>query len=388
MKSVVVFILGLFFTNALIGQDSTGISYQAIVRTASGTVSNQNIGVQITILSDSINGSAVYVERHSPTTDKLGYVTLEIGKGNVVSGDFFGLDWHATSFFIQSEIDPAGGTNYSITGASQLASVPFAFAANHASKAAHAKMANSTEIRVSKTGDTLFVGQTEYVVIDGISAANYPAFPAGTVHCDPDSMEIKTVMSTNGKVWMDRNLGAKQVATAIDDSLSYGDLYQWGRFADGHQCRGSATTTTQATSAAVSSGDAWYGKFITNSTFPYDWLSTQDDDLWQGGDSTNIPCPSGFRLPTIAEWDAEFKTWSSSTTAAALDSPLKLPAAGHRSSSGNEELVGSYCYYSSSSVSTQNNGFSAILLVLTNSASLGISARAEASSIRCIRVCD
>ncbi|WP_446008965.1 hypothetical protein [Candidatus Electrothrix sp.] len=56
---------------------------------------------------------------------------------------------------------------------------------------------------------------------------------------------IPTVTSATGKVWMDRNLGASQVATLFDDTAAYGDLYQWGRPTDGHEQRDSGTVGTQ-----------------------------------------------------------------------------------------------------------------------------------------------
>lgn len=93
------------------------------------------------------------------------------------------------------------------------------------------------------------------------------------------------VVSPTGKVWMDRNLGASQVATAVDDDDAYGDLYQWGRGADGHEKRDSDTTPTRSDSDTPGHGD-----FITTSSEPYDWRTGQNDDLWQGVSGTNNPC--------------------------------------------------------------------------------------------------
>ncbi len=71
------------------------------------------------------------------------------------------------------------------------------------------------------------------------------SYPPGTVHCNvPPTVIVDVTSTTTGKTWMDRNLGASQAATSSTDVLSYGDLYQWGRFADGHQCRTSGTIST------------------------------------------------------------------------------------------------------------------------------------------------
>ena len=166
-----------------------------------------------------------------------------------------------------------------------------------------------------------------------------------------------------GQIWMDRNLGASQVATSSTDAASYGDLYQWGRAADGHEkilrvtgdAPTSGTTATNATTAVPNAGNPWDGLFINESSSPFDWLTTQDDNLWQGVNGTNNPCPAGYRVPTIAELDAERASWSSNNAAGAFDSPLKLPMAGNRNrASGSLSNVGSDGYYWSSTVPSTN----------------------------------
>jgi len=81
---------------------------------------------------------------------------------------------------------------------------------------------------------------------------------------------------TTGRVWLDRNLGATQVAESSTDSAAYGDLYQWGRSADGHQLRDSGTTATLSNSDTPG-----HGNFITTSSTPNDWRNPQNDNLWQ-----------------------------------------------------------------------------------------------------------
>jgi hypothetical protein len=81
--------------------------------------------MQISILQGTANGSAVYVETQTPTTNVNGLVSVEIGAGTT-SDDFTSIDWANGPFFIKTETDPSGGTNYSITGTSQLMSVPYA----------------------------------------------------------------------------------------------------------------------------------------------------------------------------------------------------------------------------------------------------------------------
>jgi hypothetical protein len=109
------------------------MSYQAVIRDAENQlVTDQPVGMQVSILQGSVNGTAVYVETHASTTNANGLVSIEIGAGTLVSGDFTILDWAGGPYFIKTETDPEGGTNYTITGVSQLLSVPYALHAKTA----------------------------------------------------------------------------------------------------------------------------------------------------------------------------------------------------------------------------------------------------------------
>jgi hypothetical protein len=141
-----------------------------------------------------------------------------------------------------------------------------------------------------------------------------------TVTCMSGATTVVDVVSPTGKTWMDRNLGATRAATSKNDQAAYGDLYQWGRLKDGHQCRNATSTAT------LSSTDApGHGNYITNGSDPGDWRSPKNDALWQGVNGTNNPCPSGYRLPTTTEVKAEIATFSGgSTPTAAFNHVLKF----------------------------------------------------------------
>ncbi|MDI6400615.1 FISUMP domain-containing protein [Balneolaceae bacterium ANBcel3] len=178
---------------------------------------------------------------------------------------------------------------------------------------------------------------------------------------------------------MDRNLGASRAATSSTEEQAYGDLYQWGRAADGHQRRDSDKTST------ISSSDQPdHGIFITsNSGANYDWRSPQNDDLWQGVNGINNPCPPGYRLPAEAEWKAERSSWSSNNLSGAFNSPLKLPLAGYRhSSNGSLGIVGSSGHYWSSTVS--GSGVRRLYFD-SNDAYMTGNDRALGVSVRCIK---
>jgi len=197
-----------------------------------------------------------------------------------------------------------------------------------------------------------------------------------TVNAGEATLE-NVVVGLAGKIWMDRNLGATQVATSGSDILSFGDLYQWGRRTDGHQLRTSTVISVLATSDTPEHGD-----FITNSSAPYDWLGTQNLNLWQGASGANNPCPSGFRLPTQTELNDERLLWSSSNTAGAFASPLKLPAAGSRSYSAGALSTGYGNYWTSTIEVTSAYRLS---FGTTGFANMGSRYNASGFSVRCIK---
>jgi hypothetical protein len=115
------------FLQSAIAQAPNKMSYQAIIRNASNVlVANTNVGIKISILQTTATGTAIFVERHTPTTNTNGLATIEIGGGILISGNFASINWANGPFFIKTETDPTGGINYTISGTSQLLSVPFA----------------------------------------------------------------------------------------------------------------------------------------------------------------------------------------------------------------------------------------------------------------------
>jgi uncharacterized protein (TIGR02145 family) len=181
---------------------------------------------------------------------------------------------------------------------------------------------------------------------------------------------------------MDRNLGATQVATSSTDANAYGDLYQWGRRSDGHQCRNSAITGTLSSIDQPTHGDFIFAPFAPSS--PSDWRNPQNTNLWQGVNGVNNPCPIGYRLPTVIELDAERTSWSSNNAAGAFASQLKFPMAGLRHhSNGSLTLLGTYGYNWGS---TLYQDLSKVLVFYNSNSILnGGSQRAYGFSVRCIK---
>ncbi len=146
-----------------------------------------------------------------------------------------------------------------------------------------------------------------------------------------------------GKVWLDRNLGAKRVCAAYNDIYCYGELFQWG-----------------------SGGKS---------------LNVPTDSSWRGVNATNNPCPKGFRVPLKSELHAE--TNSIKNREDALSNFLKLPSAGYRSEFGQELMLRGASGSIWTSSTSGNYSFS--LYLSSNHASWSLENRRAGSSVRCLK---
>ncbi|MCH8554956.1 MAG: hypothetical protein LAT76_07340 [Schleiferiaceae bacterium] len=604
MPTKLVVLCLLLILQNLFAQSPEKMSYQAIIRDGNDNlVASSIINTRISILQGSVNGIVVFVESHISSTNANGLISLEIGTGVVVSGMFSAIDWSNGPYFMKTETDPNGGVNYSISGISQLLSVPYAFFSETSGSSipgpqgpiglpgsqgpmglpgppgpiglpgppgpiglpgppgpiglpgpqgisglltnggaagntpywdgsqwvlnssniynnggivgigtsnpeASAKlevnsisqgfllprMTTAQRDSIFDPADGLMVfnftsgcpnyyfngtwheccgtnGQTVGLIdalhcdsastntiisegqaiigaflqvpyaggngggftgltvvstgvlglIANLNASIFangsgfftflisgtpstagtasfgvsvggqnciinvnvtpaqPHYPVNSIYCNSIQTPIIDVINpATGKIWMDRNLGASRVATSIADTSSFGNLYQWGRASDGHQCRSSGLTTNLS-----STNQPINGQFILNPNTPFDWRSPQNSTLWQGVNGVNNPCPNGYRLPTEAELLLERVSWSQNNSLGAFNSPLKLPAAGYRFIvTGSISSVGDNGHYWSSSV---NNTSSRSLQFQSNTASSSTEGRAYGFSVRCIK---
>ena len=186
---------------------------------------------------------------------------------------------------------------------------------------------------------------------------------------------IAIAISTSGKGWMDRNLGAPRVAIDSTDAAAYGDLYQWGRNADGHESR-----TSTVAGGPVASGVEG-ANFITSTS---DWLSTRDDTRWGATKTANDPCPTGFRVPTNTELNAERLLFVTSNGAGAFGSILKLPYPGNRANTtGVLSGVNTVGNYWTSTINGDKGRY--LNFTSTTSAMVTSGLRANGYSVRCIK---
>ncbi len=133
MKRLLTILLVALASSLAFAQAPNKMSYQAVIRNASNNlVVSSPIGMRISILQGSPTGTAVYVETQGISSNANGLVSIEIGGGIIVSGNFTTIDWSNGPYFVKTETDPAGGTSYTITGTSQLLSMPYALYAKTA----------------------------------------------------------------------------------------------------------------------------------------------------------------------------------------------------------------------------------------------------------------
>jgi hypothetical protein len=162
----------LICSQVIYSQAPQKMSYQAVVRNSNNTlVKNSSVSMRVSIVQSSPTGTTVFSETHVTNTNVNGLLTIEIGTGAIISGSFSGLDWAFGPYFLKTETDPLGGTNYIITGTSQLLSVPYALYAENTGK----KFVAGNGINIK--GDTIVnsspeVPQTLTLVGDTLTISN------------------------------------------------------------------------------------------------------------------------------------------------------------------------------------------------------------------------
>lgn len=221
----VVLLASVFLPQQVGAQSPEKMSYQAVIRNSSNNlITSTAVGMKISILQGSITGTVEYAETQTPTTNANGLVSIEIGDGTVITGMFSAIDWTNGPYFIKTETDPTGGTSYTITGTSQLLSVPYALHAKTAesstetdpvytgSQAANitaADIANLSNLSGTNSGDqdgseTIVNGGTNVTVTGtGTSASPYVVNASGITSYSTTSASNPTIASTtivNGTV--------------------------------------------------------------------------------------------------------------------------------------------------------------------------------------------
>jgi len=309
MKNIVFIILisTLFFGN-LVSQAPNFMSYQAVIWDADGNlVSEKMVSIKISIFQGSVTGMSVYTETHRIQTNANGLVSLMIGGGTNPTGKMADINWGSGSYFLKTETDPTGGVNFSITGTTQMVSVPYAMYAKttdtsslnlvnrFASKVNHADTASmlvnyrtglNGKVSITDTAkmlanylrksDTLKLSNSDRTIISDLQkqVELLAVLAGGLVDIDGN---IYPVVKIGNQVWMRENLRVSryrngEIIPIVTDYTAWANLNTGAR--------------------------SWYSNDSTTYEYPYGNLYN-----WYAVSSNKGICPSGWHVPTDTEWN-------------------------------------------------------------------------------------
>jgi len=283
---------------SLIAQTPQKMSYNAIIRTTNNSlVKNTQIAIKISILQSSASGALVYTETQTPTTNAFGLVNIEIG----ANAGFSDIDWRNNIYFLKTETDPLGGSNYTINGISQILSVPYALQ--------------------SKTSES-FIKMTQAQIDALIPVAGLMVF----------NISSNNLVFFNGTSW--KSIVNQPIGSGV---LSIGQSYQGGTifYLDGSGqhgliasqtdipilkwCVGSTYTSTGAIATALGTGNANTNAIIA-SQGAGTYAAKACADLVSGGYSDwYLPSADELKLlytniAVYAGMNAATRYWTSSET--------------------------------------------------------------------------
>jgi uncharacterized protein (TIGR02145 family) len=300
MNRIFTILALILITSCIFSQAPEKMSYQAVIRNSSDQlVKNTNVGIQISILQGSISGPAVYVERQFPTTNDNGLVSVEIGLGTVVSGIFSNIDWSNGEYFLKTETDLNGGSIYTITGTSQLLSVPYALYAKTAGnefsgnyndlteKPVFTKWDKDSTDNVTLTGDQTIAGIKSF---NGTVTVNTPVNNTDAVNKEYVDILLNRIEALELQVGIKvKDLDDNIYSTvAVGTQVWMAEDLKTTKYNDGlsipldHECINTPSYCLYN----------YQGTFGNSSYTVYNWYTV----------STGKLCPNGWHVPTDTEW--------------------------------------------------------------------------------------
>jgi uncharacterized protein (TIGR02145 family) len=315
MKNIALFLF-LTFSLHSFSQSPSSIPYQAVLRSSDGSVmANSSATITFKIHDSTASGTVVFEETHTTTSNAQGLISLNVGEGSAVSGTFSAINWGSGAKFLHVLMN--AGNGIVDLGTQQMMSVPYAL------------YANDTYMRVSATGDSLFIGNT-VTLVPGISAANPPA--------------VESILDADGNAYTSVVIGTQEWLAQNLKTTKY--------------CNGDPLVTDLISiSWQSSSVGAWayYNDDPTmNDTFGklYNFYAVTD---------TRGVCPCGWHVPTTIEWNtlADFlggpttsggtlkstTNWNTPNTGATNASGFGAKGGGYRLSNGNYSQQNVYGYF-------------------------------------------
>jgi uncharacterized protein (TIGR02145 family) len=390
MKKILMIAVAVLITEYLSAQAPEKFKYQAVIRDGElHILTEQEIGMRIQIMFGSEAGAMIYAETHALKTGKDGLAEAEIGSGTVSSGSFADIDWSRGTYYINTAIDPAGGTSYTIEGTSQLLSVPYAF---------HAQSAG------------VVTNLTENQGLDDVIAVNDSAGTRIRDVTDPtDDQDMVTLIyfmyqmitagliSLSGEnlfdIVVDRD-GNLYRTVRIDDLVWMNENLRTTKYNDGTNIP--LVTDNAEWAGLTTPAYCWYGNAAANSLTAvtlgalYNWHAVNTENL----------CPHGWRIPTEEEWNSLITYLSGESVAggklkeagtkfwlipnnATNESNFGARPGGFRSFDGFESIGNSGFWWSSTEASADNAGSLGLINNLASSSWLDLSKK-TGMSVRCV----
>jgi uncharacterized protein (TIGR02145 family) len=403
MKKVYTFLFAVIMTVTIIAQSPDKMSYQAVIRSAGGSlIQNSPVGIKINILQGSTSGTVVFSETYTTSTNINGLLTVEIGTGTPGTGTFADINWSIGPYFLKTETDPDGGTNYSISATSQLLSVPYAL---------QAKVAETASDAVKLTGNQTIAGNKSFTGTTTVPTPVNATDAATKAYVDALLQIINQLESQPGLVKdVDGNL---YTTIKIGTQVWMGENLKTTKYNNGTAIP--LVTENTAWANLITPGYCWYSNNEASYKDTYGALYN-----WYTVNTGNL-CPAGWHVPTDAEWTtlenylivngfnydgtttgnkiakalASTSGWTSSSTTGAVgntDYPSKRNATGYtalpcgnRSNSGAFSGPGSECNWWSATEYDASNAWYRNLVYSYSDVYRGNYFKKLGFSVRCIR---
>jgi len=305
MKKISTILSAILLVASVIAQSPQKMSYQAVVRDANGKlVTSHAVGIKVSILQGSVSGSSVYSETQTTTTNANGLISIEIGGGT----GFNAIDWANGSYFIKTETDPTGGASYTISGTSQLLSVPYAL---YAKTAGNGFSGNFNDLSNKPTeADPIFGAWNKSSGIS-ITASQVSDFQTSvTNNSAVQANTAKNSYPTADATKLAGIAAGAEVNVNADWNATSGDAQILNKPTIPAAANGSETKVTAGTNVTVTGTGTTLSPYVVNATEPY-YLGQEKD----GGIIFYIyPGSDGLKHGLIVSKTESIDAWQNPTS--------------------------------------------------------------------------